>query len=471
MLHSKQLVDRANAMTIIYADSAENEASEPHDASKCLICKNTQAFDLPSHLLSELQKQNVVLFAGAGVSTENKTVFPHTLYQEVREELKLPKDQFLEFPLLMEMLCARPNGRKDLLQKIYKRFSYVAAFQELYRTATRFHRELATLFYVQDIVTTNWDDYFERECGAIPLVTPEDFAFWDLPGRKVFKIHGSVNNFGSIVVTEKDYDAAHARLERGTLGSVLKLLLATKTILYIGYSFTDHDFTAIQEYIRKELGELAPQAYIVSLDKASDERFKALNLQPIYTDATHFLSFTKKHLEGNGHYLSDNRFDGIPDANARTRKAHKQLFQAFKPTSNPEVIYCAFYQDGLMHAFERIVDMKKTGEYSHRCRIAEQIQNYNEIRTEKVRARRYTDAAYIDGYMNGLIYLLLNDRERRSIPFFYVYGLRDQPTTFPQFKRALRKNSSLHKGAFALAKRIVAERLGLHDEIHHSPFL
>ena len=32
---------------------------------------------------------------------------------------------------------------------------------------------------IENIITTNWDDFFERECGATPYVSPEDFALWE----------------------------------------------------------------------------------------------------------------------------------------------------------------------------------------------------------------------------------------------------------------------------------------------------
>jgi hypothetical protein len=451
--------------------AALNEEYEPHVATKCVLCREKRAFELPDHLLDELQNGRVVVFAGAGVSTETQTVFPFTLYQEVHSSLGLPEEIQLSFPSLMSKLCERPNGRRDLLQRIHKRLSYITAFQELYRTATRFHRELASLFYVQDIVTTNWDDYFERECGAIPLVVPEDFAFWDLPGRKVFKIHGSINNPGSIVATDKDYTEVHARLERGALGSALKLLLATKTIVYIGYSFTDQDFTTIKNYIMNELKDVAPKAYIVTLDLTSEERFKREGLHPIFTDATFFVSFIKKHLEGNGHYLADNRFDAIPEALDRVHREHEKLFASYRPIAKPEIVYCAAYQDGLAHAFERICDMRKTGEYSHRCEVIEKVQKYERICSDKLKARRYVDVAYIDGYINALIYLLLDGADRRMMPFFYVYGLADQPTSFTRFKHDIKQSSSAHKAACAHAKKIVARQLGPNDVIHHTPFL
>ena len=179
------------------------------------------------------------------MSTESRTVFPWTLYEEIHSELKLKDSDKPLFPTLMSKYCQQPDGRIKLIQNIHKRLDYVSSFSELYRNATRFHRELSTLFYIETIITTNWDDYFEKECGAVPLSTPADFALWNIPGRKVIKIHGSANNYGSIIATEEDYASAKETLEKGSLGSALKLLLATKTILYIGYSLLDYDFITV----------------------------------------------------------------------------------------------------------------------------------------------------------------------------------------------------------------------------------
>ena len=49
----------------------------------------------------------------------------------------------------MSRFCPdRPDGRQRLLERILARLRYVESFPELYQQATRFHRELSTLFYV-----------------------------------------------------------------------------------------------------------------------------------------------------------------------------------------------------------------------------------------------------------------------------------------------------------------------------------
>src|SRR5439155_7591185 len=119
-------------------------------------------------------------------------------------------------------------------------------------SATAFHRALSTSWQVKDIVTTNWDDYFEGECAATPFVTAEDFAFWGLPGRRVLKIHGSVSGLGSIVVTREDYERCFQSLSTGLLGSSLRMMLATKTFLFVGYSVADSDLVNILRLLTVE---------------------------------------------------------------------------------------------------------------------------------------------------------------------------------------------------------------------------
>ena len=68
-------------------------------------------------------------------------------------------------------------ARGELLRLIKSHFDYFSSFPELYNIATRFHRELSTIWQLENIITTNWDTFFEDECAAIPFVSAKDFAF------------------------------------------------------------------------------------------------------------------------------------------------------------------------------------------------------------------------------------------------------------------------------------------------------
>ena len=169
--------------------------------------------------------------------------------------------------------------------------------------------------------------------------------------------------------------------------------------------------------------------------------------------------------------MPDSRLDAIPAVLAQAKVEHRRLDDAFDVATNPEVIYCAAYQDGLMHASGRILYRLRSGEYSHQCEVAQQLVKYKSIRADNLRAGRHVDVAYIDGYMNGLVYLLAGNEARDHLPFYFVYGLADQPVNMTQYKKALRTAANRHKGAAALAERIVREKLGPGDALHHTPFL
>jgi hypothetical protein len=441
-----------------------------HENPDCEIFRDRHHFEPPDHLLAEIAKGNVVIFAGAGISTEARGLFPLTFYDEIRQELRLGQKNTPAFPRLMSLYCEQPDGRRKLLEAIRNRFYYASSFPELLHRATSFHREISTLFYVGTYVTTNWDDYFEKYCGATPFVTPEDFALWGVNGRKVFKIHGSVSNYGSIIATEEDYRRARTQLERGALGSALKVLLATKTLLYVGYSFSDHDFASIQRYIARELRRVAPAAYIVSLDKASDQKFRQLRLTPIFTDATYFVQVIKRHLEKDGHLLPDSRLAGISQILTRVHREHHRLCEQLQPQRTPQVVITAAYQDGLLHAFDRMLAMAHTGQYSHTCEIVSQATKYERIIKDNLRRHQYIDAAYAQGYFNGITYLLLDDRRRKTLPLYFGFGLPEMHT-LAEYKRALAGRRGHPNAAASYAKRIVTDNLGPKNLLHHTPFL
>jgi hypothetical protein len=443
------------------------------DKCTCVLCKQKHDFELPLDIIDNVISGKVVIFAGAGISTENKLVFPSTFYEDICYELKLDSKKAPAFPELMSRFCTRPNGRALLLNKLHERFSYLKSFPEVYSSAARFHRELSTLYGVDNIITTNWDDLFERECGAVPYVTANDFALWNLPGRKVFKIHGSINNIGSIIMTNEDYKMCYKALSTGVLGSSLKMMLATKTIIYMGYSFSDADILRIHKLLTAEMRGLRPRSYIVTLDKSRDNGIRKAGLTPIYTDATYFLSIVKKHMVSKGHLLSDDVFNGVELLLDKVYYEHMRMTTSIDIIEHPEIIYAASYQDGLIHALQRILAVKNTGYYSHECNVNNAIQTYNEIRKRKLRERIYHDVAYIEGYLNGMLFLVVPKTSRRAIPIYYVFGIKDQPLTYAKYIKANKMAKTTHKAAYYYAKRIIENKYnhGSEATFHHTPFL
>jgi hypothetical protein len=316
---------------------------EHHDGEEniCYVCKNNLPFDMPARIIEACIAGKLVIFAGAGISTENRVAHQHTFYDEIVEALGIAEAD-PSFPQAMSAYCDA-EGRSSLLQRIKHRFDYIEAFPELQLWATRFHRELATIHPIRDIITTNWDRLFEEITDAIPIVTPEDYAFWDLPERKVFKIH--------------------RRLRTGLIGSSLKHLLATKTIVFAGYSFRDADFNRIYSYLQKEMQEILPRSFIVTVDRNfPTDKHKASTV--IYTDGAHFLSELKRILVEQKVMFPDSNYEGLVSVLDQANEANIELFDRLPCNTNPAVIYAASYQDSLRHAVQRILARQGTGEYS-----------------------------------------------------------------------------------------------------------
>lgn len=356
----------------------EKEKSEDEDNIECAICRNKHPFDIPNPIIEAIEREKLVIFAGAGISTEGKNVMPHTLYDDIRGELNISDIDKTSFSKLAEKYCELPNGRRKLLQIIKDRFNYIDSFPQLRNQATLFHNEIATIPQIKEIITTNWDDYFEQYCGATPIVTPEDFVFWDMPGRKVLKLHGSITSYGSLVITQDDYKECYRKLNTGILGSYLKQLLATKVVVFVGYSFGDEDFNKIFTILTKEMKELTPHAYIVTLDEKSHAKLLSSNITKIYTDGTFFIEKIKEHLVNKGLMLNDNRFEGIYRELFEITKEYKKLCENLSFAKNPETLFASSYQDGIIDAFERMITRYKTGEYSGIMQIDRLLFAYEE---------------------------------------------------------------------------------------------
>jgi hypothetical protein len=427
---------------------------------------------MPSELVEAAEKRNLVIFAGGGISSEDRNVLPDTFFETIKTETPLKKSELLDFPNLMSRFCDQPNGRQKLLTRITDRLAYIESFPELYGQASAFHQELSTIFHIETIITTNWDDLFERECGARPYVTAEDFALWDLRGRKVFKIHGSVGNLGSIVATADDYVKCYEKLQSGLLGSVLKTLLATKTVVYVGYSFQDTDFTKIHELLTTEMQGMRPHSYLVTLDESAEMRFSRTDITPIVTAGKHFLVRLKEHLVARKAMLPDAAYKGIGKAYDRVLSSHA-FVSAIELSRYPTAILTLTYQDGLMHALSRIMARMKTGEYSDTHRLMHRLHSYQTIRKQHIHKRNYEEIAYVDGYLNGVFYLLADGPTRRNLPLLYSFGKEVHPTTKEGYLKSLKKASSTHAGAYRACRRIV-DNTDLRVPgvvVHHPPFL
>ncbi|MGC1862904.1 MAG: SIR2 family protein [Methylocystis sp.] len=372
---------------------------------KCAFCKNDHEVDIPKHLIDELLKENIVVFAGAGISTENRDSAGDTFYDVVSHEMGGAQD--VSFPALMERYCSQPDGRIHLVKKIKERFDYFSSFDDFCYTMNRFHKAISPLYMIKNIITTNWDDFFEKVCGLDAFVNDSDMPFWESSERRVMKIHGSIRNFGSIVATEQDYQKSFRRLNNGPMGAQLKSLITQKTIIYTGYSLSDDNYIRLARAIAKMTQPHTKHAYFLApkIDKPKISNFP-IRLIPIETDGSFFFEQLRLHLDDTGVIVPETAFEACHDILPSVIDAHDSSADAFLKTHHPLLIFTMSYQDGLIHGLKRIEKLRMTGYYHDPHRVTHLIGGYVNRSKEFRRRRDFWNSSYGDGYCDALLYLI-----------------------------------------------------------------
>lgn len=353
------------------AIAKDGDGHEHASVCQCKHCGLDFDFELPPELVQAAHRRKLLIFAGAGISTEVSTVFPQTIYQRAAEMLELEEPG--PFPDVIEGFVKK-FGRREFVQLVKAKFDYIDSFWGPRYDSRRFHRELATMPYLVDIVTTNWDTFFEEECAATPFVTGDDIALWEMPGRRVLKIHGSMTNLGSIVATETDYRERLESLRGGVLGGLLTQLLATRTVVFVGYSLTDWNFRRLYSALIQDMGSYAERAYFVSPFGVDAEIEKEFDLITLTTSGVRFLRDLKQANLGSC-FIDDSSYGRVAQYQAEIRVA-EPLAKTVPHKKYPSVLYCWAFHDGARDACRRIQLRRASGEYSSRQHIEELIHDY-----------------------------------------------------------------------------------------------
>src|SRR5207302_816611 len=149
---------------------------------------------------------------------------------------------------------------------------------------------------------------------------------------------------------------------------------------------------------------------------------------------THFLRCLKSTLVADGTMVADENWARVIDLRFRVSEEHRRLSEAFRPQKNPEMIYALVYQDGLMHACDWLTAQATAGKASHKCYVVSTARHYEKLRGEYLAGKRYVDVAYIEGFLNGLIFGIATKKERRRIPLFFLFGTDEDLTSLSKYR-------------------------------------
>jgi len=159
-------------------------------------------------LIEDLTSGEIVLFLGAGSSTEGFSYFKIKLTDVLAEKCNYPKTATYSLPFIAQYYCCILDGgfKGRLIREIRSYLDMYMDSGEAYRMVTMIHKIISKIGFFKNIITTNWDVFLERELNLIPIVRDTDLVFWNDEKRQLMKMHGCISQPDTMVITVKDYD-------------------------------------------------------------------------------------------------------------------------------------------------------------------------------------------------------------------------------------------------------------------------
>lgn len=250
---------------------------------------------MPEELVNRFREGHGALFVGAGLS--------------VGGGLKGWADLIAPLRMQLETDCERSLADRDLLgvAELYElEYGRQALIEALRAGLPRFagswtpaHTTMLSL-PVTEIFTTNYDHFIENAaqhigrdylpvstpsaaCDALPRTEPGK-----LPPFRLVKLHGDYDEKRGFIITERDCKAVIER--NAALFDLLSRAIREKTILILGYSFSDPDMQEVFDRVREEQERFARNVYVAHFADpswstvrlaAERQRWEDLGLTPV----------------------------------------------------------------------------------------------------------------------------------------------------------------------------------------------
>lgn len=223
-----------------------------------------------------IRKEEVVLFAGAGMSIyagyPSGATLCQILYDNLSDDIKPDIEFTYNLPKLCDDIFQLKGGNKNYLVEVLKK--------EFKKTpvSTETHKLLAGIPHFRTIITTNYDTLIESENSAIEVIRKStDYANVNPKDQLLFKIHSDFTDIEKIILTSSDYLNYFTKQSENTIfWNAVKDRLASNHILFVGYSLDD---TNVQDMIKKIIDELGVHRKEIYFASPSLPRVKQAFLQ------------------------------------------------------------------------------------------------------------------------------------------------------------------------------------------------
>lgn len=315
-------------------------------------------------LKDKIQKKQVLLFAGAGVSRTLGLVGWYDLVQAMGEELGFDKNLFIGDGHDLLVLAEYYTKQKSLADIVKTEFIEKAYGARDKLIKSKIYKYLYDLDF-PIIYTTNYDDFIEKYYDAkkkegysqdyFKITKIRDCSNFDSNKTPIIKLHGDYSNLDEIVLSEKSF---YNRIDLNSpLDNLFKADMIKKSVLFIGYSLSDIN---VRNWINK-LSSLWEEGDAVSCRNESFfynhcyNRIQAdiLEEKGIHTITSSFSPYSIKSSDILKLYIeNDKKMDGIDELICSLNEANDEKDKNDKDKKN-ELFYLK-----IANKLEEIIEKK-----------------------------------------------------------------------------------------------------------------
>lgn len=272
---------------------------------------------LYQEVLDLVRREKVCLFVGSGCSLDSGAPSASALGKMILSHIPSPLCEEVKDESLMkvsEAFLLSVNDAKSKLNDLV-----CGIFKNL--EPNDFHRTLSKIPQIRTIVTTNYDELIEKAYKQEYLrviCNNEELHRYSPNAVNLFKIHGDCKHLEGLVISESDYREfldghAHNILWNSVLNE-----LATKHIVFVGYSLEDWNILNLIDKIRKNI--TPKQMYLVSpcLTHMQMSRLQKYSVNFIQADGQGFLNQVLSDLKDS---FGDDAYSNITSNDTLSRFA------------------------------------------------------------------------------------------------------------------------------------------------------
>ena len=252
-------------------------------------------------LFQSISKGEVVLWAGAGLSLyaglPSGARLREILYEGLtpleKEEVRKNSD----LSHLVDEICKLKGNRNYIIKVLTSTFT-----KDFSSTET--HKIISKIPHFRNIITTNYDRLFENVYGnKLNLIFSDSHTpYIDDKKVNLFKIHGDLSDPDSIIITKSDYNRFFENdTEQNTIWNIIKGIVATKSILFIGYNLEDSNVEVIFNKIKNKTGKNGKECYFVApnIPPIKSVNLEKANIHPISLTEEKFFEELIEYLRKN----------------------------------------------------------------------------------------------------------------------------------------------------------------------------